>query len=343
MSDPMPTGDTSLEAVLPDSCPLANLPDLAQKVKVGIFSPDLSPDQRFLLLDAWLRWAQSDGAKARMRWQYLASQQFQDRDGYVLDLWRSIVDVDGKNHDLLRLLEERLGSWDYYGRHFFGWFLSRFDLGAACRVFPVARLARALPWCLAGLALVAEASCFHFYGFNYTASLCAVLLLLATLPLLGWVSGLPSHAFVQSLIPRLAATVGFGYVFFVSTPQSVWALRHSSWVEAHWPWALLLLLGGAQLFIVLHIYRRVYPAPRLPVLFGRALNLLVLAIGYSSAGLLLAAPVLFSPSFLYSSGTGEFPHPGAAFHHLALLAAIALNLGVILQLAWDEKPLTEPL
>ncbi len=343
MSDPIPTGAASPGALLPDSCPLANLPILAQNVKNGIFPPNLASDKRFLLLDAWLHWAQSNEAKPRMHWQYLAGQPFQDRDSYVLELWRSIVDADGKNHDLLGFLKERFGSREYYGRHFFGWFLSRFDLGAACRVFPEARLARALPWCLAVLALVAEASCFHLYGFNYTASLCAVLLLLATLPLLGWISGLPSHAFVQSLIPRLAATVGFGYVFFVSTPQSVWALRHSLWVDAHWPWALLLLLGGAQLFIVLHIYRRVYPAPRLGVLFWRALNLLVLAIGYSSAGLLLAAPVLFSPSFLYSSGTGEFPHPGAAFHHLALLAAIALNLGVILQLAWDEKPLTEPL
>jgi hypothetical protein len=142
----------------------------------------------------------------------------------------------------------------------------------------------------------------------------------------------------------LGAAVGAGYLFLSAAPQIVHVIYGSS--RPWWQYSLvtLSLLASAFGYLLFHISRRVYPALRPGELCRRAAAVLSLAIAYASAGLLVAGPLLFSRSVLgVADGRGVFPKDHVHWYHLALCGAVALNLGVILQLAWDEKPLTEPL
>jgi hypothetical protein len=301
---------------------------------------DANPD---VIVEDWLRWSQSDDSFVRMQWSYLTCREKVDRDGYVLRLWNSIAEPQGKNHSLLNFIEEGFTPWEYYQRHFFGWFLSRFNLGGARQVFCVARFAAILHYIVAGIAvfltilllrrpLHLSTSLKFFLPFNLVlAALCFVSPKLLKMPY---------YAYAHSLIPRLAATMAIGYLFLASAPQLVKLIYQSQREPWQFWTASALLTAAALVYIVLHIARRIHPVPRLPKLFRRGSDLLVLAVAYAAIELWPAAPILFSNSLLYDREGGPLTvHPSK----LVFCAVVALNLGVLLQLAWDEKPLTEPL
>jgi hypothetical protein len=325
---------------VPDTYKLQELAVKAREILNSFPVGIEDPTERAELLDSWLRWSQSDAKDSRMRWSFLAeSGAIQDRDGYVLELWRSIANREF----LMQHVKQELGSWDHYERHFFGWFLSRFDLRSARGMFSTSRfvawfnpLLAVVSLLLAGVAL---------YPTPALNTSFVYLIVIALVFLAGLAMRLPLYVYAHSLSPRLAATVGIGYLFLANAPQVV-RIVYESGRNSRQLWAAtLLLLACALFYIMLHIWRRVHPPLRSGALLLRGLDLWALALSYAAIGAMLAGPILFSPSMLYGPTDGIHPPRLVAphLHHLALVAAIALNLGVILQLAWDEKPLTEPL
>ena len=335
MIDNLPPVD--LPETVPDAYPLAQLAGEATRILREF--PDFvgEPEMRARLLHSWLIWSQSDSKDARMRWSYLAeSGQLPDRDAYVLALWRRVV-AEGSLVELVK----SSGPWSYYQRHFFGWFLARFNLRAARTVFCDSPLVRGFHLLLAGAAIfLAGLALFP----HPVLDVSILFLVLASLIFIsGLLLGLPPYAYVNSLIPRLGATVGIGYLFLFNAPQIVRIIYQSHRPSRQLWMASAALLLMALAYITVHIWRRVHPPlDDFRLLLARSLDLWVIAVCYAAAGLVVTAPILFSSSLLFGPN-GEFPKVVARPEHLALVAAIALNLGVVLQLAWDEKPLTEPL
>jgi hypothetical protein len=334
--------DAAIRALLPASCSLDRLPALARSARAGGLDPDRVPAQRARLLVDWLVWSQDDAALRR--WQHLAELppgERIDRDRFLNDLLASLAE-GGANHALESGVRKEMEPWDSYRKHFFAWFLRRFEFRAACRIYSRRPFAPWLGWLLAALAVLAEGLCVRTFGLDPTPAVVVFLGLALAVVLVRLLGGLPPEAYLRWITPRLAAAVGFGYLFLASASSVVRALLFSRWLAQHAALALVLLLAAAWAYGILHIHRRVRPGLRLPALLLRSADVLALAVCYAAAGLLLAAPLLFSAVFLGTSPEELRVHPVQP-HHLALCAAIALNLGVVLQLAWDEKPLTEPL
>jgi hypothetical protein len=81
----------------------------------------------------------------------------------------------------------------------------------------------------------------------------------------------------------------------------------------------------------------VAPSLRTSELNARSFAVVAVGIGHAAIGLTLLGPLLFDSVFLGLPSV----HPCAG--QLVLTAAVALSLGVALQLVWEEKSLTEPL
>jgi hypothetical protein len=303
---------------------------------------EIPADQRLSFLNGWLRFVTATSPLARIRWAALAASEWEplnDRDAYLLQLWKRIVGGEGgRPADPWRLIdytERNWGPWSYYERHVFGWFLSRFNFSAARQMFRGSRAAAGFnAVVLAGALGVAALALYR--GPSLARSL--LLAIMAAALLLGsfrWL-GLELYAHFNSLIPRLAATVGIGYLFLMSASQLLGQIQLASPPNRVW-FGSGLLLATAYFYIAVHIWRRVHPVLRWSALLRRSLDVWLLAVSYAALGLTLAAPILFG-----STAKGALA-PEARPEQLALCAAIALNLGVVLQLVWDEKPLTEPL
>jgi hypothetical protein len=332
-------GGSDIRPWLPKDCPADRLPARAREVLAGELPPDLTPEQRALVVGDWLRWSFDEAANRS--WQRLADGGHLDRDRFVAQLMQSLA-PGGVHYDLAQGIGDRIGSWAAVQRHAFGWLLRRFEHRAAARIYSRRLLGSNLAAALALVALATVAFCVNRFGHDPGAALAAALGLAVVVAILQPLAGLPWHAYLLYLTPRLGAAVGFGYLFLTSASGAVRAVLASGWLACRWPVALLLLFATAWAYAIFHIYRRVRPERHLPDLLRRSLDVVLLGVFYAAVGALLAAPVLFSPAFLGFTQAELAAHPVAA-HHLALFAAIALNLGVVLQLAWEEKPLTEPL
>ena len=334
-----PAGAATVESIVQELGAGAGLERLALDLLDGrpMDDPRIGGAAKMKLLNGWLRLMTGDSGLARMRWSALAAsrhRELRDRDAYLLALWRRVENDAAGEGGLVEYARARWCPWEHYERHMFGWFLSRLDVVRAREVFGPSRRARWLDWILLpgalGLAVFALLP-----GLDPTRSFFALLAAVAGLGLLYLWAELPGYAYLASLIPRLAATVGIGYLFLLNAPQIARYVcelprRGGLWL------ATGVLVLTALAYVMLHVSRRVHPAPRPAELLRRSLRVLALAVSYAALGLVAAAPVLFSRTVMGATEPIEA-------RHLALVAAIALNLGVVLQLAWDEKPLTEPL
>jgi ABC-type multidrug transport system fused ATPase/permease subunit len=302
-------------------------------------------------LHEWLRFSQSDSTLAHMRWSYLAEKAIvKSRDKFTSKLWEQVSPAKGAGtfgDQFKEYVEQTWCDWPYYEKHFFGWLLSRFDLASARAIYTAARVSQWIDFLLAATAAVA-CGILGPKIFNFKISTAALVILIVLLAITGltWARdksrGLPFCAFINSLVPRLGAAVGIGYLFLASAQHLVVilsSLRQGPWF--FWS-ASAALLVVAFLYIAFHISRRVHPRLEMPALLRRSASVLALAVTYALFEVLIAGPILFSDAFLCGTQASDC-NPHRELGRLILCAAIALNLGVILQLAWDEKPLTEPL
>lgn len=293
-----------------------------------------------------LSWALSNSSEARTQWDVLVrnttKDTLTDRDRYVASLWRSISPT-GRNQDLYGLINDKLGAHGSYQTTVFTWFLRRFALGSALKVwtssFRAALFRSILPLAL----LLSSASLLAWFGYEPAASGGGVItfgaLLLATWALC---RSLSFGALVQALLPRLGAGVAIGYLFLAAAPDLVRAIV--GWGQPKpVQWTVVAAISAAVwTYAAFHIGARVHPTPRLRVVASRALGTIWFAVAYAAVGLVFFSPLLFSAQFLSSPASASPPVPPAP-HSAALVATVALALGLILELAWEERPLTEPL
>jgi len=325
----------------PAEVPLKELPGGIQKLLSGHIGTDLSREAAVDMIEAWLVWSQGNNLDSRQQWLYLV-RSGHDRDGNVLDLWRSI-DREGRANHMFKvaMTNDEDIPWEYFSRHFFNWFLGRFNLPAARRVFTDSDIVAGLHYPFTIGALVALTIAFIIGNINLVNSLAILLVTIILVGVASWAVKIPKYAYIHSLIPRLGAAIGIGYLFLASAPHLIKIIVQSSWTLLELSLISAALVGVALLYVAVHISRRVYPQPPWPRLFWLGSDIMVLAIGYAALGLLLFAPLLFSTGFIADPGQ-ECPVQATPGQQI-LCAAIALILGIVLQLAWDEKPLTEPL
>ena len=290
----------------------------------------------------WLRWVQSDHPRAILWWHWLDENrdpEILDRDEYVVKLWKTIEAPNHPNR-LAKTQVSETTAWSFYQRHFFNWFLNRYNTVDARRVFNGSWLNRYvhLP-----VSLLALAAVVWFFGWGcqtrcewLVAALAIVLVFVAG----NLASGIQPAYYLQALIPRMAVTTGLGYLFLFSASGLVAAIYHNP-LPAIWQIIISLALA---LFVLIYmiqvIQRRVVPRLNLWQACKRSFHLLSLGLAYSAIGLLISAPVLFTSTFLDGKPGNTIPPASSAA--LLLTATIVLAIGVALQLVWDDKPVTEP-
>lgn len=308
------------------------------------------------LKSGMLRWALSDDPAANRQWRMLLegdSSHFEDqdaellaclrdRDRYVERLWER-VRKESEQLDLRTRIVDQ-GGEAVFRDFLFDWFLRRFHPGAALRVAEPRKLAgrqvRAgvLYPVLAGLAVAALVGAEVLEGvFPGLGSIAAGVGGLVALYVGGWLLlGLPVHQVAQLLFPRLAAGVAVGYLFLAAAPELVGVMAEEPDLHAF----LLagLLTTATLLYTLFHVSQRV--KPRLPIksCLLRTLPLMALGAAYALLGLALFTPLFRLARFHEAEQALDL---GPA--QLLLLATVALALGMLLELVWEEKPLSEPL
>ncbi len=291
-----------------------------------------------------LRWAVRRDPIATLQWHAIRRQTrkpiLRDRDGYVEAAWAA-VRTHPAHRELRAFIDDRWGAREVYEDALAGWALGRFDVGGAVRIAAPGRRARVVVYAVQAVAVALVVSTLAWRGIDLAAGLVAVLATAVVLLAGGALSGLRFQTYLQALVPRLGAGVAIGYLFLGAAPELVaftltWG--RPAWMQWTAAGAAVLAVWG---YLILHIAQRVEPTPGAWTLARRAGDLVALGVLYTAAGLALAAPLLTSPRFLFFAGLTQpvVPRPAS----LALLAAVALALGVALQLAWEEKPLTDPL
>lgn len=309
---------------------------LAKEALMGDWLAAVSefPAHRFL---TWLRWAQSDHPRAILWWHWLGEHPDPDipgRDEYISQLWQKI----NARHET-HVVKEQVAketAWSFYERHFFNWFLNRYNAIDARRVFSGNQINRYVHLPVSALALLAVV---WFFGWTcqtacewLVAALAIVLVFVAG----NLAAGIQPAYYLQSLIPRMAVTTGLGYLFLFSASGLVAAIYNNRLPLAGQIIISFALVAFVLIYMIQVIQRRVVPRLNCWQAGKRSFHLLVLGLAYSAIGLLISAPVLFSPAFDKS-----FTRPPAP-ETLLITATLVLAIGVALQLVWDDKPVTEP-
>ena len=309
----------------------------------GQWRDEISEAERPAFSHGLLRWAVSESPGASVHWSAIAgatgNEKLQDRDRYVVRLWRALTTHE--HHQSFR--DEYFERWrarESYERHLFHWFLARLDLPSALALFSGRLLPRSFH--LGVLLVVAGAvvARFSLFGHSLTGTwILGVALILVALvagTLLAW----PGYAYVQSLVPRLGAAVGIGYLFLLASPELMAALHGWSQPAALQLAAGVLVVAVVWSYGVLEVSRRVEPPPPWGKAYLRTLPVMAMGLAHTSAGLGLLVPLLEA---LRREAAGAAVTAPLAFHDLVLFAVVALALGVVLELAWGERPITEPL
>ena len=314
---------------------------------MGLSGAEDIGEQRTNAMIEWLRWIQCDSHLARMKWICFVegnenlekTEKLSDRDGYVAEFFN----VCQKDEYLKEYSKRFWSNWSYYQNHFFYWFLNRYNLPFAIGTFSGSRL---LQWLPVYGSIVATALVWFFIYFSWFnprpfANLAYVLFVM----LIGYAWGLarlqalPGFKLLHAMVPRLAGTTAIGYLYLLSVPQFLaYLCRQGADVGLQWGTGAVILLL-VFVFTCIQIQKRVKPDLTLPRLGGRAFQMIVIAMAYSSTGLCLTRGFLFQNAL----PTGGFDDLGPGASQLFLVAVISLAIGVVLQLVWEEKPVTEPL
>ncbi|MCP5246922.1 MAG: hypothetical protein H6937_13595 [Burkholderiales bacterium] len=298
------------------------------------------------LFHHWLNWIQSEDPWAIL-WWYWANEQPDTkvpyRDEYIIKLWHT-MNEEQKDLAVNRKAKEHVIKevtvWSYFEQHFFNWFLDRYNIVDARQVYNKNWISRYIHLLLSLFTSVSVG--WYFLSGNqsqcqWLIALLSVVLIFTLGNVFAWIK--PGF-YLQSLIPRLAVTTGIGYLFLFSASSLVKLIYLNPLDPGEQIIISLALVLLVLLYMMQVILRAVQPRPKLWIAFKRALNMLALAITYSFIGLLICAPILYHPVFLDLKSLYDPAHP---LGYLLITAAITLAIGVVLQLVWEDKPITKPL
>ena len=292
------------------------------------------------VFNGWLRWIQSDTPLARMRWSHFicsGNDLLKDRDGYVFEYFRKV----SEKSFFLKHVKEHWCPWEYYQNHFFYWFLNRYQIPLALKVFTHNKWISCYHVWGSLILMILVLVYFLFYNtipYAFTFFTISIAGVIGAGIVMAKIKHLPVRYLIHALVPRLAGTTAIGYLFLLSIPQFILDLYFNRFGSAIQVIVAVLLLILIVAFILLHIHKRVRPELSFPELFQRGVQLLIIASAYSSLGLFFLHNIIFINIINHIL----YPLPVGG-SQLFLLAAISLAIGVLLQLIWEEKPVTEPL
>lgn len=257
-----------------------------------------------------------------------------DKDEAVFALWRHLRGkLEGDNQ-----LQRLVGPIEEHDRILCQWFLRRYDLTHARRIYRDSWLIGRIELVLLALLLIIVLG--GTYGL--TGSGMRVGWQFSLLPSLAYLfvawalyHGMKGSLFptVQGLVPRLAGACAVGGLGFL-TAQGFRFFLLDSGIKAAFASAAL-----AALYLLIEVERKMYPHPRLGVLVGRAGSALAIGVCHAVAISIMMLPILQA---LIGPEHGGLPSRPLAVQ-LANAAGFILLVGIILNIMWAEEPLTEPL
>jgi hypothetical protein len=298
----------------------------------------------------WLRWIQSDDENRKAGssfpyWLCLKKDKniiYRNRDKYTLYFLHSIFDIISiKDTSLLspnsKFNDNKIYTCDYYQEHFYYWFLRRYRIDYARQIYGISwQWNIAIPWLMiitsfSGIIL------YYFIKSDYKP-LSIIPLAVLYLCILFSTSGKMGVAkAIHCLIPRLAATSLVGFLFIFSTPELIKfiIIKVNMAGKMILPLALFLTSIG---YIVLEMTNRVKPMPDTIDTLWRTITVWGTGFMHSTFIILLCVDLL---SIVTKNQINYFSQ--FKFLDLLILILINLSIGIVLNIVWEENPVTEPL
>jgi hypothetical protein len=278
----------------------------------------------------------SDEKKGRGKWQWLRTKVAGlERDRVVFGLWHALEAKYGLQVELLG------GSVSYHRAWLFDWFFGRYDLRRGRMVAGGGRWAENSHLLLAlvvGSLFVLRRTTPLSRSPAWWSILGVGLAYAVAVGVLAWsfhgkLEGFlePAVLALQSLLPRLAGASAVGLVLLTSS-QGLLSLVVTT---LGW-WRLALPLAAGYIYLLLEMARRVHPLPRLRRLALRGLDICATALCHGMALTLVAERGL--RKILGAKSVGPFELQAAAS-----VAVSIFIIGLVVNLIWAEKPVTEPL
>jgi len=138
---------------------------------------------------------------------------------------------------------------------------------------------------------------------------------------------------IRLFVPRLAAAIFLGH-FFISSADELRCVIRQEVSPLTAVVVSLASLAIASAYLWLEMANQLVPRPDWEVVSGRILQLLPIGICYSlMIGLVMQWIFAFSTTCTLSSNWTAY----------LTSTSVALVLGLLLQILWEEKPVTEPI
>jgi len=295
-----------------------------------------------------------------------------DRSDYIAELLRQTTPDSryGAIRETLKNPQKSPYRWQFYQYHFFNWFVRRYELRHAWTVFGVKHLNRGFPACLGGCSIVLTALLLGLFslagnppsGDSWYIWAIPILILLFHGAVLRRVSVIdkymPFYFRLVTTVPRLGVSVAVGYLFICSasfltghvnpvpktSPETLYSFGAGLRAPLPEPVTgnsfvftlteVLVIVGATYGYLCLEISKRVTPAPDIKKVLRLACRLLMISAGYAAIGLPAACNLLNVQLLSFSL---------SEFLKAISFAAMAMAIGVFLQIAWLDQPATEPL
>ncbi len=270
-------------------------------------------------------------------WRALkASQKSIDRDELALKVWSHLE----AEHQAA--IEQQYQSLEYHRRLLFDWLLGRYDLRRARRAVAKGGWAANAHLVLA-VAMLSAFVLHHANAFGDHRTLGAIVLCAV---FYGGVAAALTASFraklgsapealavaLHSLVPRLAGAGAVGLVILASSGELLRVVVSTR------PWWLVGLVLAGYAYLLLEMARRVHPFPPPRRLALHGLDVAATALAHSTALALLA-----EGSLRKVLAGGEGSHGPFSWSQSAAVAVFVFTIGLVVNLIWAEKPVTEPL
>jgi hypothetical protein len=265
-----------------------------------------------------------------------ASQKTIDRDALALAVWEHL------ETEHAAAIEAQYQSLEYHRRLLFDWLLGRYDLRRARLAAGAGRWAQQAHWfLLAGVLATFVLYRSGLFGRHPTPWAAA-----ACLALYGAVVAVLGVAFrarladraealtlaLHSLVPRLAGAGAVGLVILASSQDLLRVVASTR------PWWLAGLILAGYGYLLLEMARRVHPLPPPCRLALHGLDVAATALAHATALALLAEGGLRK---VLAGGEGSYGP--FSWSQSAAVAVFVFTIGLVVNLIWAEKPVTEPL
>lgn len=303
-----------------------------------------------ITINEWLRFIQANTTTSLMKWAFFLKKDndfvCKTRDEYVFNFFKKLEQeekIGGQTFS--KYVNDNWVPWSYYQNHFFHWFLNRYNIPYARAVFWDNPLGKYIHFFIAfAIFLIVS---FRYFAPSIRSQFEVFPMITGIFTSVVFVLTIYSMIknrfvyFIHSMVPRLGATIAIGYLFLLSTPDFVAKVYDNNGLfsERFQYFASAILIAFVLSFISLNIHKRVKPPLNFPEILACAFNIMIIGIAYALIGLLIFERILFNSVNHKTQTVLSTP----CLSQLLFFCTVSLFIGVVFQLIWEEKPVTEPL